>query len=222
LDRYFKDILFDIAEMKNSYFPLTGTPKDLKEQSHFKNLALGFEYDLVPKQVSCTSAEEKISFEELNVAGGIVSTIEDCIKWNNALYSGKITPQSLVELMLVKYIPAIPIPAYYGLDKVWYGYGIEVYDEDNKICYQHSGGCPGYQSRLIYLPVSNISIVHLSNSQKNLQSYNAEKKKIQNEFQCDDTAAEAIFNEKFPEYKPRFQNRIKIFDFANALRALFL
>jgi hypothetical protein len=81
--------------------------------------------------------------------------------------------------MLLQHIPAIPFPTYYGLDSVWYGYGIEVYYEGQKICYQHAGGCPGYQGRLIYLPVSNITIVHLSNSQKDNVSLNDAKKMYQ-------------------------------------------
>jgi len=222
LDIYYKQVLFEPAGMQNTYFPMTGTPKDLKQQDNFKNLALGFEYNLLSSEIVFNAADEKISFDELNAAGGIVSTVKDCIKWNNALYNGKIIPKYLVDLMLIQHIPAIPFPTYYGLDQVWYGYGIEVYYEDRKICYQHAGGCPGYQSRLIYLPVSNITIVHLSNSRKDNVSYSAEKKKILDEYHSDDATIEAIFDEKFPYYKPRLQNRINIFDFANELRDLFL
>ena len=222
LDDYYKRVLFDPAGMKNTQFPLTGTPKDLKLQQDFKKLALGFEYDLVPLEVTFQTAEEKITFDELSVAGGIVSTVEDCIRWNNALYHGKIIPMFLVELMLLKYISSEPFPIYYGLDRVWYGYGIDVYNEDQKICYQHPGGCPGYQARLIYLPVSNITIVHLSNSQKDNTTYNNEKNKILAKNKCDDITVEAIFNEQFPYYKSRIQSRINIFAFANELRSLFL
>jgi CubicO group peptidase (beta-lactamase class C family) len=222
LDDYYKHVLFNPAGMKNTGFPLTGTPKRLNLQRDFKKLAVGFEYDLVPLEITFRTAEEKITFNELSVAGGIVSTVKDCIKWNNALYHGKIIPRFLVELMLKKYISSAPVPIYYGLDPVWYGYGIDVYDEDQKICYQHPGGCPGYQSRLIYLPVSNVTIVHLSNSQKDNTNYNNEKNKISVENQCDDITAERIFNEQFPHYKSRIQSRMNIFDFANELRSLFM
>ena len=222
LGDYYKDVLFDPAGMKNTYFPRNGTPKHLKQQQEFKKLALGFEYDLVPLEVTFHTAEEKITFEELSVAGGIVSTVEDCIKWNNALYHGKIIPMFLVELMLCKYISSAPVPIYYGLDPVWYGYGLDVYHEDQTICYQHPGGCPGYQARLIYLPVSNITIVHLSNSQKENTHYTNEKNKILTKNQCDDITAEVIFNEQFSYYKSRIQSRMSIYDFANELRGLFL
>ncbi len=222
LDVYFKRVLFEPAEMQNTHFPMTGTPKELQQQDDFKNLALGFEYNLLPSEVTFNAAGEKISFDELDVAGGIISTVKDCVKWNNALYHGKIIPSYLVDLMFLQHIPAIPFPTYYGLDSVWYGYGIEVYYEGQKICYQHAGGCPGYQGRLIYLPVSNITIVHLSNSQKDNVSLNNAKKMLSDEHQCDLAAIESIFDEKFPHYKSRLQNRINIFDFANELRGLFL
>jgi CubicO group peptidase (beta-lactamase class C family) len=194
LDLYFYEVLFKPAGMESTYLPLAGTQKSLRQQDDFKNLALGFEYDLLPLKISFSEASEKINFEELNVAGGIISTIKDCIKWNNALYSGKIIPKSLVDLMLIQHTPTIPLPTYHGLDKIWYGYGMEVYYDYQKICYQHTGGCPGYQSRLIYLPVYNTTIVHLSNSQEDNVSYNAEKKKISDEYQCDDVTTEAIFD----------------------------
>lgn len=222
LDDYFKRVLFNPANMEDSFLPLTGSPKDLKRDARFKKLALSFEYQLLPLEVTFVAAEEKISFEELGCAGGIVSTIEDCIKWNNALYHGKIMPMPLVELMLGQYIPSVPFPIYYDLDKVWYGYGIDVYQEGKKICYQHAGGCPGYQARLIYLPATNITIVHLSNSQKDNTGYNDEKNKIIENNQCDDLRAEAIFDKQFPHYKSCIQNRIHIFSFANELRGLFL
>ena len=218
----YKDVLFDPAGMKDTYFPLKGTPKHLKRQQNFKKLALGFEYDLIPLKVTFNTAEEKIAFDELNVAGGMVSTVQDCISWNNALYHGKIIPMFLVELMVNKYISSAPIPIYYGLDPVWYGYGIDVYNEDQKICYQHPGGCPGYQSRLIYLPVSDVTIVHLSNSQKDNMSYSSEKHKISAKNRCDDITAELIFNEQLPYYKSRIQKRMNIFYFANELRELFI
>lgn len=222
LDNYFKKVLFDLAGMENTYLPLNGTPKDLKRQKNFNNLALGFEYHLIPHDVTFSLADEKITFEELNVAGGMVSTVEDCIKWNNALYQGKIIPVSVVELMLTKYIPAIPFPTYYGLDRIWYGYGIEIYHEGQKICYQHAGGCPGYQARLIYLPTSKVSIVHLSNSQKDNTNYINEKNNILKKYHCNDITAEEIFDKQYPDYKSRIQNRIAIFSFANELRDLIL
>ncbi len=222
LNDYYKHVLFDPAGMNSTHFPLTGTPKHLKLQQDFKKLAIGFEYDLVPRDVTFNTAEEKITFDELSVAGGIVSTAKDCVRWNNALYHGKIIPMFLVELMLNKYISSAPVPIYYDLDPVWYGYGIDVYNEDQKICYQHPGGCPGYQSRLIYLPVSNVTIVHLSNSQKDNTNYNNVKQRISANNQCDDITAETIFNEQFPHYKSRTQSRMNIFDFANELRALFM
>ncbi len=222
LDDYFKRVLFNPANMEDSFLPLTGSPKDLKRDNRFKKLALSFEYQLLPLEVTFVASDEKISFEELSCAGGIVSTIEDCIKWNNALYHGKIMPMPLVELMLDQYILSVPFPIYYDLDKVWYGYGIDVYKEGQKICYQHAGGCPGYQARLIYLPSSNVTIVHLSNSQKDNTSYNDEKNKIIENNQCDDASTDAIFDAQFPYYKSRIQDRIQIFSFANELRGLFL
>jgi len=151
-------------------------------------LALGFEYGLIPLKVTFNTAEENVAFDELNVAGGMVSTVEDCISWNSALYV-KIISTFLVELMVNKYISSAPIPIYDGLD-----------NEDQKICYQHPGGCPGYQSRLIYLPVYDVTIVHLSNSQKDNMSYSSEKYKILAKNRCDDITAELFFNKQLTNH----------------------
>lgn len=217
LDTYFKRVLFDLADMKESFLPLSGTPKSLKTQDNFKKLALGFNYNLISPQVTFDLADEKVAFEELDVAGGIVSTARDLIKWNNALYGGKIIPKELVELMTSQYVS---VPG--DDDGRWYGYGIYIYSHGNKVCYSHKGGSPGYQSKLIYIPGSGITIVHLSNSQVNYESYKFEMEKIFKLNQCDAAKAEAIFDEQFPDYKLQLKTRMNIFDFSTALKNAYL
>lgn len=69
---------------------------------------------------------------------------------------------------------------------------------------------------------NNVTIVHLSNSQKDNTGYNDEKNKIIKNNQCDDARTDAIFDKQFPHYKSRIQSRIQIFSFTNELRGLFL
>jgi hypothetical protein len=112
-------------------------------------------------------------------------------------------------------------PIYDGLDPIWHGYGLDVYkDINHKICYQHPGGVPGYQSRLIYIPSHKMTIVHLSNSQKDNSDFNKEIKTISDTNHCDSIAAKLIFDLEFPHYNKRIQERANMFGFANQIREL--
>ena len=99
-----------------------------------------------------------------------------------------------------------------------YGYGIDVYNALRNRSYHHSGGVPGYQSRLIYLPDKKISIVHLSNSQKDDAEHREILSKITGKNKCNADVAEKLFNEQHPEYQDRIAQRANIFSFTNDIR----
>jgi hypothetical protein len=90
-------------------------------------------------------------------AGSLITTAEDLLIWNNALYGGKIIPQFLLELMLHPYLVTERIDAYYG-------YGIEIMKSEALGEYfSHRGGIPGFRSILTYIPSLKLSIITLQN-----------------------------------------------------------
>ena len=218
IETYFKEALFAPTGMQVTYFPGSGTPNQIKLKEQFNKLALGFEYNLIPENAKISSASDKIDFNELDVAGGIVSTIKDLIKWNYVLYSGQILPLYIVDLLTAGHINKESFPLYDGLNQLQYGYGIDVYNVLRKRSYHHSGGVPGYQARLIYLPDIKISIVHLSNSQKDDYECRAIRSKIAEKNKCDTYAAEELFNEQYPVYQNKIEQRANIFSFTNNIR----
>jgi CubicO group peptidase (beta-lactamase class C family) len=95
--------------------------------------------------------------------GYIVSTAQDLIKWNYALYSGHIIPLCALDLMITPSIKKQSVAFYDDTDQLFSGYGIDIADNGRTKIYQHCGGTAGYQSKTSYDPTTQISIVNLSN-----------------------------------------------------------
>jgi CubicO group peptidase (beta-lactamase class C family) len=125
VEKYLKDKLFDPAGMHDTQLPRSGAPGQLK--SKIAKLALGFKYNLIPDTTKITSAINKIDFSELDVAGGIISTAIDLVKWNSALYGGAIISDDAIKIVTKRHVNSQPYPFYYGLDNLYYGYGIDIY-----------------------------------------------------------------------------------------------
>lgn len=163
LDVYFKKVLFSPASMHNTGLPVLGKPVDLKEDPKFQKLSLGFERTFIAGNATYSPMGEKINFDKPSTAGGIISTVHDLVKWNYALYQGKIIPLFLVDRMTRKYIQKEVHSYYDGFETLWYGYGLDVYEQGDRNLYQHCGGIAGYQSKISYNPQTKITIVNLSN-----------------------------------------------------------
>ena len=163
LATYFERVLFSPAGMHNTGLPLLGSPAALKKYPQFQKLSLGFERTFIVGNASYSGMEEKLNFDKPSTAGGIISTVHDLAKWNYALYQGIIIPSFLLEMMTTKYIQKEANPYYDGFEKLWYGYGLDIYEKEGKKLYQHCGGIAGYQSKISYNPQTKITIVNLSN-----------------------------------------------------------
>lgn len=91
-------------------------------------------------------------------AGSIISTAPDLLKWNNALYSGKIVPAFLLNLMLEPHMPVE--------ENISYGYGIKIVDsKELGTYYYHNGAIPGFQSNITYIPSLQLTIICLTNTE---------------------------------------------------------
>lgn len=89
--------------------------------------------------------------------GGLFSTLEDLLKWNNALRSGKIIGEEYINKM---YKP--------NQEDRGAGYGIFI-DQffERKVAF-HTGNIPGYSSVMIRYLDDNINIIILANRETNL------------------------------------------------------
>lgn len=174
LDIYLEKTFFAPIGMPSSFLPMQGTVDELiNTDAKFANLARGYQYDIT---ISNARFEEIKRYERMEVpgaAGSLVSTAEDLLKWNKALYGEKIIPQFLLELMLHPYLVTERVNAYYG-------YGIEVMkSEALGTYYSHRGGIPGFRSILTYIPSLQLSIITLQNLAADQEKLMPEIKQIQ-------------------------------------------
>lgn len=90
-------------------------------------------------------------------AGQIVSTVDDMLKWDEALYDQKFLPSSLLEQAHTSYQLTTGNPANYGL-----GWGVAKLG--NKSLIQHGGAIGGYRAQGIRIPDDHLYFLVMSNS----------------------------------------------------------
>lgn len=93
-------------------------------------------------------------------AGGMYSTVEDMLLWDQALYTEQLIPKKYMDLIFAKHIP------FYGRH---YGYGWEIGNmakgNSNELIevYNHSGVINGFNSLITRIPDDKSTIILLSN-----------------------------------------------------------
>lgn len=102
---------------------------------------------------------QRLGGKEIGIpAGGILATIQDLNRWNNALYEGKIlNPETLT-----KFISKSSERKHQIFGKMGYGYGIML-NIGKPTAYFHSGYIKGSPSLNIYYPETKTSVIILSN-----------------------------------------------------------
>jgi CubicO group peptidase (beta-lactamase class C family) len=83
-------------------------------------------------------------------AGGLYSTTEDLLRWERALFGGKILSNASLEQMTTPF-------------KQNYGFGLVIQGLDGDKIIQHSGSLDGFNTYLIYGQRNNLVVVVLSN-----------------------------------------------------------
>jgi D-alanyl-D-alanine carboxypeptidase len=91
-------------------------------------------------------------------AGSMVSTVDDLVRWAQALFGGDVLgPDELAELVA----PAILEDG----TNTGYGMGIGVgLDEEGNDLYAHSGGIPAYNSLFLHVPATGVTAAALVNT----------------------------------------------------------
>lgn len=83
-------------------------------------------------------------------AGALYSTTGDLLRWQNALYEGRLLSQSSIRAMTT------PVPP-------GYGFGLMIMEGPEGKRYFHAGGIEGFSTLSSYRPVEKISVIILSN-----------------------------------------------------------
>ncbi|MGM5470725.1 serine hydrolase [Flavobacteriaceae bacterium LMO-SS05] len=89
-------------------------------------------------------------------AGSIMSTVDDLLKWQNAISANTLIKRSSLE-------KAINGSTLNTGEKINYGYGWTKGDVNGSPSVEHSGGIFGYTTNGIYLPQDNMYVIALSN-----------------------------------------------------------
>lgn len=109
--------------------------------------------------------------EESIPADGIISTVKDLAIWNNNLHKGKIVKPETYKLMISSTV--FSQHNVFGKEKVGYGYGIRICENEKNKYIGHTGLGDGFASMNLYFPKKKLSLIVLENQMnaKNELSY---------------------------------------------------
>lgn len=145
-ETYLKETFFDPLEMKNTGVHYAG----IKLQNEAKGYAR-----------SANNYNEALNWDMswAGGAGAMYSTVDDLLKWNQALYGGRVLAKKSLDAALT---PAVlkngeQPPMRYG-----YGLGLGKYRGIDII--SHSGGLHGFLTQLAYYPKDKMTVVMFTNS----------------------------------------------------------
>ncbi|UGU17966.1 beta-lactamase family protein [Sinomicrobium kalidii] len=100
-------------------------------------------------------------------AGGFISNVEDLLKWNKLLHSGRLVKTSTLDLMRTPYATRVhPI-----FDKIEYGYGLLFKDGEQNVQIGAFGYVPGFPTANYFYPQSGINLIILENIGVNLNDF---------------------------------------------------
>jgi len=89
-------------------------------------------------------------------AGGLVSTVDDLLRWNMALHANGFLKQGSYRRMIAEYPETRKEDGHYG-------YGVFISKRSGYTCLSHSGGVNGFISVVAYYPELRGSLILLSN-----------------------------------------------------------
>ena len=94
-------------------------------------------------------------------ADGIITTANDLLIWNSNLHKGKLLKPEQYQLMITS--SSMAQHNVFGKDKVGYGYGIRICDNDKVKYFGHTGLGDGFAAMNLYFPETDTSIIVLEN-----------------------------------------------------------
>jgi CubicO group peptidase (beta-lactamase class C family) len=124
---------------------------------------------LVPGYTLSKEGEPQIEESILDVyaaAGGLISSAEDLVKWNNCLHGGKLLSDKTYRLMISPKENAYR--EHVTLGTVDYGYGITIPRQSAIPELAVTGVAPGFIAMDVYFPATKTSVIVLENIARNM------------------------------------------------------
>ncbi len=156
-DVFLKENFFDPLHMNNTGIYYTGIKLD--------NEAKG--YGLI------TGSYKPALNWDMSWAGGagaIYSTVDDLLKWNQALYGGKVLKKESLDAALT---PAVLKTG--EEPSMRYGFGLGLVKSRGMDVISHSGGLHGFLTQLSYYPKEKLTVVMFTNTSEPQVNFNPEK-----------------------------------------------
>lgn len=144
--------LFKQCGMQHSIHPRT---------KQFKDLVQGYTLN----KEGQPQKEESI-LDVFAAAGGLISSGDDLVKWNDALHGGKLLSDSTYRLMVAPKENAFR--EHLSLGTIDYGYGITIPRQTTVPELAVTGVATGFISMDVYFPVSKTSVIVLENIARNM------------------------------------------------------
>ncbi len=145
-DIYLKETFFDPLQMKNTGVHYAGIKLEHEAKGYSKS---GSKYD--------DALNWDMSWA--GGAGALYSTVDDLLKWNHALYNGKVLNEKSYQAAITSVVlkDGKTPPLKYG-----YGLGLNSYRGVETI--GHSGGLHGFLTQLVYYPKEKLTVVIFTNT----------------------------------------------------------
>lgn len=153
---------------------LSGMPyADFLQQRIFDKLQMrGAHYDLPEKVIPGRVAGYQpkgdtdgyapapyISMRAPFAAGALAASVDDLVRWNEGLLSGKLLKRATLEQAWTPYQVTGKVPSTYG-------FGWVIGDYHGHRVVHHDGGIHGFTSKMIFLPEDHLTAVVLSNGHR--------------------------------------------------------
>jgi CubicO group peptidase (beta-lactamase class C family) len=140
---YFQDHIFKPVGMSHTFL----------RKIDAKQFATGYE--------NMKKVTEKDDESQLAGYGDIISTVDDMLKYDNAIHNGRLLPSKEIDKMETGYIDS----AKGGIFKYGYGWNIA----DNPISFgrpmiEHNGNLPGFKCELVDFIKDRVTVIILSNN----------------------------------------------------------
>jgi CubicO group peptidase (beta-lactamase class C family) len=141
--------------------------KNILDPLHMDSTYFGSSKKVIPGLVTGYEPASKGQYRDASyiswswpyAAGEMISTVNDLLKWDNALYTHKLADRDLLQKAWTSYTLKDGAKTHYG-----YGWMLGNYQGVKMIF--HSGGIPGFLSVVIRLPEQHMFLALLSNNTK--------------------------------------------------------